>query len=439
MKLIIGLGKTGVSCVRYLKQQSCDVAINDSRENPPGLDIIKKEFPAIEIKLGEFSEALFAKADELIVSPGVSLQEPLIAKAIANGVPAIGDIELFARAAKAPIIAVTGSNGKTTVTTLISLVLKAAGYNVQVCGNIGTPVLDLLQEPTPDFYVLELSSFQLETTLSLKAKVAVLLNVSPDHMDRYADLHAYLLAKQRIYNNCEIAIVNYDEPETFENLNLKHKIVFTVHQPQANQFGLCKKNKKIFLACGDELLFDVAELKLQGLHHWQNALVVFVIAHALKIPNEIVIPIIKTFSGIEHRCQWVANKKGADWFNDSKGTNVGATIAALTSLGQHKVGQLIWIAGGDAKQADLTSLREPVKQYVKQAILLGQDAPQIQQVIDGIVPTTCVNSLQEAVEQAAQLVTKNDRVLLSPACASFDMFTNYEHRGEVFIKAVMDL
>ncbi len=438
-KLVVGLGKTGVSCVHYLKQQGCDVAVVDSRAEPPGLAEIQQAFPEVPIQLGPYTDTLFNNAAELVVSPGVSLKEPVLAQAIARGVPVVGDIEIFAKVAQAPIIAITGSNGKTTVTTLVGEVIKAAGYQVQVCGNIGTPVLDLLKEPVPDFYVLELSSFQLETTASLKAKVAVLLNISPDHMDRYADLAEYLAAKQRIYRDCDTAVVNADEPETWANITAHNIEAFTLQAPRDQQFGLLPQQQALMLAHGQTPLVATNDLKLQGQHHWQNALVVFAIAHALAIPHQVTTQVLKDFPGMTHRCQWVANKQGADWFNDSKGTNVGATIAALTSLSQAQQGRLIWIAGGQAKHADLSPLQAAAKQYVSHAILLGEDAPLIAKQIANEVPLTMVDSLEEAVRLAASLVAAHDRVLLSPACASFDMFRNYEHRGDVFMAAVKNL
>ena len=218
LKVVIGLGNTGLSCVRYLKKRGFNVAVTDNRKAPPGLETLKEEFPDVEIALGEFSEKLITAAEELIVSPGVWLKEPAIDKQIKKGTPAIGDIELFVREAKAPIVAITGSNGKTTVTTLMGLMVEAAGLKVEVCGNIGTPVLDVLEKPIPNFYVMELSSFQLETTHSLKAKAAVVLNISPDHMDRYQNYEEYIDAKRKIYQGCEHAILNADEPEIWQNL-----------------------------------------------------------------------------------------------------------------------------------------------------------------------------------------------------------------------------
>ena len=442
--MVIGLGPTGLSCVRYLKNRGCPVAVTDSRENPPGLVELQKHFPDVPISLGAFSSSFINAADQLVVSPGVSCREPLIAAQIKKGIPVVGDVELFARENNKPVLAVTGSNGKTTVTTLLGRMVDASGYDVSVCGNIGRQVLDVLLEEQPDFYVMELSSFQLETTYSLKTKAAVILNVTPDHMDRYDDFSDYLAAKQRIYENCKNLVVNFDEPTLWQALPsiAAHKcppIGFTLKSPGRGQFGLREAFGEWYLAEGELLLVPVKELILQGQHHYQNALAALAIGFSVGLSMEAMLTVLKTFQGIAHRCEWVAEKKGVHWFNDSKGTNVGATIAAIETLAKQRKGRLFLIAGGDAKQADLSGLQTPIKQAVTQVVLLGQDADAVAAVIDGVTPYEKVASLEAAVRRLAEITKPGDTVLLSPACASFDMFDNYEHRGSRFVDLVKQL
>lgn len=438
--VVIGLGPTGLSCIRYLKSKDCPVAVTDSRENPPNLAELQKEFPDVPVSLGELSPSFIGAADQLVVSPGVSCHEPFIEEQMKKGVPVLGDIELFARENKKPVLAITGSNGKTTVTTLLGRMIEASGYKVSVCGNIGRQVLDALLVEQPDFYVLELSSFQLETTYSLKISAAVILNVTPDHMDRYDDFSDYLAAKQRIYQDCEHPVVNLDEPSIWETLPLvAARIGFTLGKPKRGQFGLREDLGQLYLAEGELLLTSVNNLTLRGQHHYQNALAALAMGFSVGLPMETMLSVLRTFKGISHRCEFVAEKRGVHWFNDSKGTNVGATIAAIQTLAAQQKGRLFLIAGGDAKKADLSGLQAPVENAVAQVILFGQDADAIAAVIDGVTPYEKVESLEGAVRRAAELAKPGDTVLLSPACASFDMFENYEHRGKTFIDLVKQL
>lgn len=433
---IIGLGKTGFSCARFLQAQGHQIFITDTRENPPYLKALHEQFPNIEFQGGELSAEFIEKADEIVASPGISIQHPLILKAAAQGKPVVGDIELFVRAAKAPIVAITGSNGKTTVTTLMGLMINKAGLKAEVCGNIGEPVLDILEKSKPDFYVIELSSFQLETTDSLKAKAAVVLNISPDHMDRYDTLEQYAQAKQRIYMNCENPIVNLDEPSSWEAIRSgKNNIGFTLKKPGKNEFGIIENN----LAFGDKILMPISKMKLQGQHHNQNALACLALGYAIHLSFEPMLQVLSEFSGLTHRCQLIAEKNGVQWYDDSKGTNVGASVAAIETLGQAQRGKMIVILGGLAKNADLSSLKPPILKYASHALLLGQDAPRFVELLADDFPFTLVDSLEAAVKKAAEIAQKNDIVLLSPACASFDMFSNYEHRGQVFVEAVEGL
>lgn len=437
--VVVGLGKTGLACVRHLVQRGVEVAVTDNRPSPPGLIELHEKFPHVPVTLGRFSSDLILNAERLIVSPGVSLQQSPIKEAIAKGISVVGDIELFVQNVCAPILAVTGSNGKTTVTTLIGDMLRRAGLNASVCGNIGTPVLDVLNDPTPDVYVIELSSFQLETTHSLQAHAAVLLNISADHMDRYATLKDYLRAKQRIYHQCERAVLNADEPELWQSLELPNRCVRFSTQGNDAQFHLIKKDDKIFLAHQNEILLDTDELRVRGEHQWQDALAALAMAHTLNVPIAPMLNVLREFSGLPHRCQWVAERAGVTWVNDSKGTNVGASVAAIQSMSHSNSRNLILIAGGDAKSADLSPLRDPVQQHVKHVILMGKDAPQIEALLHDVVPVTRVEDMPTAVKEAAQLASSGDRVLLSPACASLDMFRDYQQRGELFMRAVKEL
>ncbi len=437
--VIVGLGITGLSCVRYFARRGITVAVVDSRQHPPCLEQLQQEFPDVSVVIGTFDTSILESAQQLVVSPGVSLQEPAIAAQQRRGADIIGDIELFVREAKAPIIAITGSNGKTTVTTLMGQMVKDAKQSVVVCGNIGEPVLDALEQTPPDCYVMELSSFQLETTQSLKARAAVVLNVCPDHMDRYASFEAYKAAKQSIYNHCDVAVVNSDEPDIWQDLKLTQRIGFTQHSPKANQFGLEQEDDDVYLAHGKELLMPVKNMALQGQHHCQNAVVALALGSSIGLPMDSMLHTLQHFSGLVHRCQWVRHVEGVDYYNDSKATNVGAVTAALHSVGGMCKGQVILIAGGDGKSADFTPLQQPVSQHVSHVILLGQDAMNLHKTLAPVAPIYHVESLGQAVQRAAQLASPGDAVLLSPACASFDMFNNYEHRGDVFMQLVGEL
>ncbi len=431
--LVIGLGATGLSCIRYLVSKNYSVIVADSRHNPPKLAEFKKDFPAIEIHLGKFSPEVFTKAGTLVVSPGVSLDEPCIQQAIQNYIPVIGDVEIFAREAKAPIIAITGSNGKSTLTTLMGDIISDAGLKAVVCGNIGLPVLDALEQPTPDYYVVELSSFQLDTTHSLKAKVAVVINVSPDHMDRYATLANYMASKQRVYSHCEHAIVNADELEIWKSLSFEKKpIEFTLQNPKENQWGI----QDGFLAQGKNKLIAVSDLLLQQRHNNQNYLAALAMGMCLQLPMESMLRTLKRFTGLAHRCQLVKKIDGVAWFNDSKATNVGAAIAAIESMAQFMQGKLILLAGGDSKGVSLLPLQEPVKKHVSHVILFGKDADLLDNALRDFTQISRVTTLREGVQCAKKIAQSGDVVLLAPACASLDQYENYAARGRDFVNSV---
>lgn len=432
--LVVGLGPTGFSCVRHLVSQHIPVMVTDSRDNPPKLAECRATFPDVPIYLGKFSNEVFSKAQTLVVSPGVSLEEPCIKASIQNHIPVIGDVELFAIAAKAPIVAITGSNGKSTVVTLMGELIKNAGKTAIVCGNIGLPVLEALQQPVPDYYVVELSSFQLDATHSLKAAVAVVINVSPDHMDRYATFADYLASKQRVYLNCENAAVNFDEKNNWENL-IFHKppIGFTLKNPTENQFGV----RDGYLALGNQNLIAISDLLLQHQHNNQNYLAALAMGFALRLPMHSMLKTLRHFEGLPHRCQRVKSRDNIVWYNDSKGTNVGASIAAIEGIGQQAKRKIILIAGGDSKAADLTPLQDPIKHYVSHVILLGKDAKLLEEALQDVAQVVQVSTMHEAVLQARKIVQPGDVVLLSPACSSLDQYENYVARGNDFIKEVI--
>lgn len=429
--LVVGLGKTGLSCVRYLSGTGRDIAVADSRSNPPGLDELKAGWPDVPVYLGDFDEELFARFNELVVSPGISVAEPAIAGAAQKGAVIRGDIDLFAEAADAPVIAITGSNGKTTVTTLVGEMAKAAGRKVQVGGNIGTPALDLLGQGA-DLYVLELSSFQLETTAELNAQAATVLNVSDDHMDRYPDKMAYFQAKQRIYRGCRNAIVNLDDalstPMARDNLRF---LCFGFNRVNPETFSTRDDERGTWITFGFDNLLLASDLKLMGLHNISNVMAALALGHAAGLAMEPMLQVAREFRGLPHRCEFIRQLGGVDYINDSKGTNVGATVAAIESLAPEQ-GKVVLIAGGDGKGADFQPLAQPVAQHCRAVVLIGRDAPAIAAALPEDVVTVMASSFERAVSDAREIAHEGDRVLLSPACASFDMFRDYNDRGDQF-------
>ncbi|MBI5462617.1 MAG: UDP-N-acetylmuramoyl-L-alanine--D-glutamate ligase [Gammaproteobacteria bacterium] len=438
--LVVGLGKTGLSCACYLSRLGFQVAVTDDRQDPPGFAALRDDLPDVALFLGRFEPDAFANAEQIVVSPGVSLKHPLIGEARARGVEVIGDIELFARAAKAPVIAITGSNGKSTVTTLVGEMARAAGVNAKVGGNLGTPALDLLPANAteavaePDLYVLELSSFQLESTFTLAARAAVVLNISPDHMDRYSGLDDYAKAKQRIYRNAEMQVVNLDDAYAARLADAqRNSIGFGVQPPSAGNYGVCEVEGRSWLMRGDERLMPASEIRMAGRHNLSNALAALALGDAVGLPREAMFETLRTFGGLPHRTQWVAEANGVVWYNDSKGTNIGATLAAVQGMDR----PVVLIAGGQGKGADFRLLREGLAgRRLRAAVLIGEDAPLIEAALQGMTTLVRADSLENAVQAAAELAQPGDAVLLSPACASFDMFKGYDHRGDVFMDCV---
>lgn len=432
-RVIVGLGTTGLSVARFLARQDLSFAVVDSRMNPPGLVELKSEFPDVEVHLGDFNTVLMDEAGQLIVSPGVAVATPEISSAIETGAEVLGDIELFARHVEKPVIAITGSNGKSTVTALLGEMVKAAGVSVGVGGNIGTPALDLLDDESIELFVMELSSFQLETTSSLQTLAAVVLNVSPDHMDRYPSFETYKQAKAVVYKKAKHCVINRDDPESAALAGECEGISYGLDEPMSkNDFGLRMIDDRAWLVHGDEPLCRASEIRMPGRHNVSNVLAAMALAHCAGINQELAIEAAKTFPGLPHRCEWVGEWNGVSWFNDSKGTNVGATVAALQGLPQ----AVVLIAGGQAKGAEFSELAKAVEGKTRAVVLYGEDADQIEVAIADRTKIIRANDLAEAVQQAKSVAQNGDAVLFSPACASFDMFDNYLQRGESFLAEV---
>ena len=433
LTLVVGLGKTGLSAVRALRSLEAEVAVTDTRPEPPGLAELERAFPTVPCYLGGFPAAVFANAQRLLVSPGVPLQTPVIAVAAARGVPVWSDIELFARLAQAPIVAITGSNGKSTVTTLLGLMADRAGIPVAVGGNLGTPALDLLTQPGVDLYVLELSSFQLASTHSLNARAATVLNLSPDHLDWHLDLDAYRRAKQRIFRGDGTMVLNADDPAVAAMAESgRRTLYFTLVPPGPADFGLRQRDGERWLSRGEDGWLRAEELNIKGDHNLANALAALALGYALGLKREPMLEALRDFAGLPHRTQLVLEHHGVRWYDDSKGTNVGATLAAVQGL----PGRLVLIAGGEGKGQDFGPLGAALAPKVRALVLLGRDAPAIAAAVAGRVPVHPADSMAGAVAAAARLAEAGDSVLLSPACASFDMFRNYEERGQVFAAEV---
>ncbi|UVO18948.1 UDP-N-acetylmuramoyl-L-alanine--D-glutamate ligase [Stutzerimonas stutzeri] len=435
-RIVVGLGKSGMSVVRHLARRGLPFAVADTRANPPELATLKAQYPGVEVRCGELDVEFLYRASELLVSPGLAIATPALQAAAARGVKLSGDIDLFAREAKAPIVAITGSNAKSTVTTLVGEMAAAAGRKVAVGGNLGTPALDLLDDGV-ELYVLELSSFQLETTDQLNAEVATCLNVSEDHMDRYSGLPAYHQAKHRIFRGARQVVINRDDrlsrPLIGEDVPVWS---FGLGKPDFKGFGLREESSEKYLAFQFETLMPVSELKIRGAHNQANALAALALGHAVGLPFDAMLQTLRSFAGLAHRCQWVGERGGVAFYDDSKATNVGAALAAIDGLGADIPGKLVLIAGGDGKGADFSALHAPVSRYCRAVVLLGRDADVLAAALDGAAPLLRVRTLEEAVQQAAACATAGDAVLLSPACASLDMFKNFEERGRLFAAAV---
>ena len=432
--LVLGLGRTGLSCARYLRRKGLAVRVADTRAEPPGATALRERVPDAELRAGAFSPALLDDVAQVVISPGLSLREPVAVEALRRGLPVVGDIELFAREAQAPVAAVTGTNGKSTVTALLADLANAAGLPAVAGGNLGEPALDLLDRPIPALYVLELSSYQLETTHSLHTAVATVLNVTPDHLDRYHSIEDYAAAKARIFDGCEAAVVNADDSRVRAMPRPGQRVLsFSVRDPGAD-YSLVREPETMLASRGEPLI-PVSAMKLQGEHNAANALAALAMCEVLELRRGPVLEALASFGGLPHRAQWVADVDGARYVNDSKGTNVGATIAAVEGL----AGPLVLIAGGDGKNQDFTGLRPVFAGKVRHAVLIGRDAPAIAAALDGVCTTERAADMPTAVAAARARARPGDTVLLSPACASLDMYRDYAHRGEEFAAAVRSL
>ncbi len=438
--LIIGLGQTGLSVANYLAAQGKSFSIADTRVNPPGLDAFRQQWPEISIWLGPLDAELTCSVSCLVVSPGISVADSAIEAARHQGVNVIGDVELFCRAVQQPIIAITGSNAKTTVTTLLGEMAKAAGLNVGVGGNIGVSVLDLLAQDSYDIYVLELSSFQLETTQSLNAQAAAVLNVSEDHLDRYADFESYIFAKQRIYHHCSTAIFNRADPQTFPIHGLKAaQLSFGLNAPShADELGLIYLGDERWLMKGEMPLMPAAQVPLAGNHGLSNALAAFALGFAAGFSVTAMRSALEVFKPLAHRCEFVAQRNGVAFYNDSKATNVGAMLAAVKGLAKPEA-PLWLILGGEGKGQDFSPLTSALSKNIAGVALIGRDASLIAEYLPDNLKQHTLASLPEAVAWLAAQAVKGEQILLSPACASFDQFSGFEQRGEVFAQCVSDL
>ena len=437
-KIIVGLGNTGISCARFFSGISESVAIVDNRDNPPCLEMARNQFPALEIYLGPFSPDLLCTADELIVSPGVSIAEPAIHAAVNKGISVVGDIEIFCRQTSAPVIAITGSNGKSTVASLVNSMLVNAGRDTRLGGNFGTPALDLLKDKEPDVYVLELSSFQLETTNSLNPLASVILNITEDHMDRYTAMDSYVSAKKKIYTGSGVIVLNMDDVIASDVVTENRDVIrYSTRQPGENALGITVKEGREYIASGDRVIIPVNEIMLKGRHNLSNAMAALALGSVAGLSWEEMADTLRKFEGLPHRCQTVDSINGIDWINDSKATNVGACLAAIEGLGGKE--NLILIAGGLGKGADFSRLADTARGHVRAAILIGKDAGLVSKALQNVTDIFYAIDMEAAVKLAADISSKGDIVLLSPACASFDMFKDYQDRGTRFINAVQGL
>lgn len=430
---VIGFGLTGQSVINYLGNSTTELIAMDTRELATNTRALRRSFPKVRLVTGGLDQHTLETADMVVVSPGVSIRELDLRNRIGPQTQLLGDIELFARYANAPIIAITGSNGKSTVASLVKILVDAGEQKALLGGNIGVPALDLFEEVTPDVYVLELSSFQLETTSSLKADVAVVLNLSEDHLDRYESYQGYIDTKMQIYHGARREVINRDEP-LVPQITLPDTLSFGLGTPKDDsEFGLIREGGRSWLARGNQKLLATDKLALNGQQNWLNVLASFALVtqYGMQL-NDAMMQAACQFDGLQDRCEQVADRDGVIWINDSKGTNVGATLAAIEGFSEPK----IMIMGGQSKGADLSPLSDAIGEDVREVILLGEDAEKIADVLGDEVKISRQESLEQAVLRAQKIAKPGDVVLMSPACASFDMFESYAARGEAFRQLV---
>ncbi|TVP50888.1 MAG: UDP-N-acetylmuramoyl-L-alanine--D-glutamate ligase [Halomonas sp.] len=439
LTLVVGLGLSGRAICRHLTRLDVPYMVADTRAVPPGLDDFRAAHPGVEIYCGSLASLDLTDAHEVVISPGLDPRmaglEGLAERLNPNtGEPmVVGEIALFARAASAPIAAITGSNAKSTVTTLLGEMATAAGVRAAVGGNLGTPALDLLaDQPNAELYILELSSFQLETTPHLGAACAAFLNLSEDHLDRHGDMHSYCAAKQRIFTGAQCAVVNGDEPKTWPDQPVSQVVRFSHKAPMENEWGLADYQGQLTLMQGAKPWLAIEELKMAGQHNYLNALAALAMGHSLGFAAEPMCSVLREFKGLTHRSEVIATINGVTWINDTKGTNVGATLAAINGIGATLKGRLVLLAGGVGKGADFSPLAKPLSTCARHVLLFGLDAPRLANVLIEHVSVQQLEDLTQAMQTAFELAQPGDCVLLSPACASLDQFANYQERGEVF-------
>jgi UDP-N-acetylmuramoylalanine--D-glutamate ligase len=433
--VIAGLGTTGLSCARYLHARGWRLAVTDTRTTPPKLAELTALDARIPVRLGALDPQLLKEALCVVASPGLALSEEFFVQARRLGLEIVGDIELFARAVAAPVVGITGTNGKSTVTTLLVRMAQRAGLRVRAGGNLGEPALDLLHAGT-QLYVLELSSYQLETTSTLQCKAATVLNVTPDHLDRYASLASYAVAKARIFARCDTAVINLDDPLIVAMpKSARRTLSFSLRAAIGADFAVATHAGQWWLTRAHTPLLPLSAMKIKGLHNASNALAALALGEALELPLPGMLEELKAFPGLAHRSQWVGEVRAVTYIDDSKGTNVGATLAAVAGL----PGPLVIIAGGEGKNQDFSPLAAAFRGKVRHTVLIGRDAPLIARALEGVCTLETCATLPMAVQAAARAAQPGDTVLLSPACASLDMFTDYAHRGAVFAQAVQEL
>ncbi|MSQ70420.1 MAG: UDP-N-acetylmuramoyl-L-alanine--D-glutamate ligase [Betaproteobacteria bacterium] len=448
--LVLGLGETGLSMAKWLGGRGARVRVADSRAAPPNLKALRAALPALELHLGSARDSAFEGAELVAISPGVPREDAAVRRAISRGIPVCGDIELFAQAlggsataGAAQVIAITGTNGKSTVTALTGAMCRAAGLDCEIAGNIGPAVLDALarrelERRMPQAWVLELSSYQLESTSSLAPAAAAMLNISEDHRDRYAAMNDYIAAKARIFSGQAVQVLNRGDPSSIAMAIAGRRVMtFGLDSPaHESDFGVIDVQGEPWLAEGRRPLIPAGALQIAGMHNAANALAALALCRAIGLPHAPLLEALKAFRGLPHRMEFVAEVNGVRYFDDSKGTNVGSTVAALAGF-SGRGSQIVLIAGGEGKGQDFSPLAAVVASAARAVVLIGRDAGLIERSIRCTgVPLATAASMADAVSMAAAHAHAGDTVLLSPACASFDMFRNYRHRGEVFREAV---
>ncbi len=433
--LVVGLGATGLATARYLAARGVDVTVIDSRPIPPGLAELRQTHPEITVILGSEDPRWLEGVGQVVLSPGLGLDTPIAAHARQAEIPLLGDIELFARAAQAPVLAVTGTNGKSTVVTLLQRMLSATGLDVAAGGNLGPPALQLLEKSAAT-YLLEISSFQLETTESLKPQAAAVLNVSPDHLDRHGSLAEYAACKSKLLRAATTAVFNWDDP-LVRKMGREHPraIPFSLRESPDNGYGIIEHRGERWFAAQRQPLLPVAAMRLRGAHNEANALAALALSSVLKRDLAPQLEALEQFAGLAHRCQWIGEKDGVTFINDSKGTNVAACVAALEGL----KGPFVLIAGGQSKGADFSALAASARGNLVAAVLMGEAAQQLEAALSSSCPVRVAGDLTAAVGLAWAFAASGTTILLSPACASLDMFDDYAERGEAYIAAVREL